>query len=188
MEWDLPKSVKIDNQIFKITDDCDYRMVLDCWNALEDEKLEINERLTCALCIFYDDFEAVCQLEKDNVVKLAEKMKDIINGDNQQAVTVSKKSNPIVNFNKDFPLIVTAMLPILGYDIREKEYLHWWTFLGAFREINSGVYAEVLRIRAKLSKGISLEKNELQFYRENKSIVDIDHELTEEEKEFLFSD
>ena len=79
-------------------------------------------------------------------------------------------------------------MPILGCDIREKDYLHWWTFLSAFREIKEGVYAMVLQIRVKQAKGIPLEKEEQKFYRENKDIIDIEMDLTEEEREFLFSD
>ena len=46
----------------------------------------------------------------------------------------------------------------------------------------------VLQIRVKQAKGIPLEKEEQKFYRENKDIIDIEMELTEEEREFLFSD
>lgn len=187
MSWNLPKSVEISGKKYNITKECDYRVILDCLESLKDYRLDPSEQIICALTIFYDDYLNV--LCCDGEVKLfIEKMVAIIDGDNQSINTTGRKLKPIVDFKKDFPLIASALLPILGYDVRIVDYLHWWTFLGAFREIKEGVYAEVLRIRIKQSKGIALEKDERQFYRENRGIVDLDFELTEDEKEFLCSD
>lgn len=188
MSWNLPKVVEINGEQYSITKECDYRVILDCWKALKDNRLEPNEQITCALTIFYDDNTTILNSDGELLKLFIEKMIDIIDGDSNSTDTQTRKLKPIIDFEKDFPLIVSALLPILGYDIRENKYLHWWTFLGAFREINSGVYAEVLRIRTKKAKGISLDKEENKFYRENRNIIDIDFELTEDEKEFLFSD
>lgn len=188
MSWNLPKSVEINGEQYNITKECDYRVILDCWNVLKDNRLEPNEQVTCALTIFYEDNIKVLSSSGELLKLLIEKMIDVIDGASNSADMHSRKLKPIVDFEKDFSLIVSALLPILGYDIRENKYLHWWTFLGAFREINSGVYAEVLRIRTKKAKGISLDKEENKFYRENRSIIDIDFELADDEKEFLFSD
>jgi hypothetical protein len=163
-------------------------MVLDCYKALKDTELQPNEQLTCALYIFYKDFETISQFDEKELTEAVQKMTDIMDGDRKATGKNSIKLKPVVDFEKDFPLICSSLLPILGYDIREKDYLHWWTFLSAFREIKEGVYAMVLQIRVKQAKGIPLEKEEQKFYRENKDIIDIEMELTEEEREFLFSD
>ena len=186
--WELPKSVEINGKDFQITDDCNFKMVLDCYKALKDTELQPNEQLTCALYIFYKDFETISQFDEKELTEAVQKMTDIMDGDRKATGKNSIKLKPVVDFEKDFPLICSSLLPILGYDIREKDYLHWWTFLSAFREIKEGVYAMVLQIRVKQAKGIPLEKEEQKFYRENKDTVDIEMELTEEEREFLFSD
>lgn len=188
MKWKLPKAVEINGEQYNIAKECDYRVVLDCWGALKDDRLKPNEQIACALTIFYEDFIQISNSDNVPINLLIDRMIDIIDGDGETTDTQRKNPKPIVDFEKDFSLIVSALLPILGYDIRENKYLHWWTFLGAFREIKSGVYAEVLRIRSKKAKGVSLDKEEIKFYRENRNIIDIDFELTDDEKEFLFSD
>ena len=187
--WELPKTITIDGKDYRITDDCDYRVILDCWKSLKNNDLAPIERTTEALFIFCDDFVAISQLGADGYNEATKQMFDIIDGDSKtHSIKSTQYAKPIVDFEKDFPLIVSALLPILNYDIREVKYLHWWTFLSAFREIKDGVYGEVLRIRLKNAKGITLDKDEQKFYRENIELVDIDFELTDEEKEFLFSD
>lgn len=186
--WELPISVEINNKKYSITNNCDFKMVLDCFKALKDVELSPNEQLTCALYIFYKDFQAISQLDEKELQQAVNQMIEIINGDEKNIKKCDKNSKPIVDFEKDFPLICSALLPILGCDIRQKKYLHWWTFLSAFREIKEGVYATVLQIRLKQSKGLGLTKEEQKFYRENKEIVDVEMKLTEDEREFLFSD
>jgi hypothetical protein len=48
MMWNLPLSVEIDGKDYKIRNKCDYRMVLDVINALNDEELEKVYRIQCA--------------------------------------------------------------------------------------------------------------------------------------------
>lgn len=188
MSWNLPKSVEINGEKHNITKECDYRVILDCWNALKDYRLEPNEQITCALTIFYDDYATILNSDSELLKLFIGKMTEIIDGDSSAPTVTGRKLKPIVDFEKDFPLIASALLPVLGYDVRGADYLHWWTFLGAFREIKEGAYASVLRIRTKQARGISLSADEKRFYRENREIVDIDFCLTDDEREFLFSE
>lgn len=188
MTWDLPISVKIGENFYNIRDKCNFKVILDCLEAIKDDTLSDRDRALCALYIFYEDFVKISELSENEINEAVQQMYSIIDGDNKTSEKSKNTSKPIVDFNKDFPLIASALLPILGYDIRSASYLHWWTFLGAFREIKDGVYKVVLQIRTKQSKGIKLEKEERQFYTENKEIIDLPLFLTDEEKEFLFSD
>lgn len=179
MKRELPKFVSVGERTYPLRNGCDYRVVLDCLEALGDARLADNERLACALTIFYDS-----PIDGD-LIALTEKMGEIISC-SVSPPSVGRRNKPTVDFEKDFPLIASALLPILGYDIREERYLHWWTFLGAFREIRNGVYADVLRIRAKRAAGVALTKEEKAFYAQNTHIVDITCDLTDDEREFLF--
>jgi transcription initiation factor TFIIIB Brf1 subunit/transcription initiation factor TFIIB len=60
--------------------------------------------------------------------------------------------------------------------------MHWWTFLGYFNEIGEGLLSTVISIRQKKNKGKNLEKYEQEFYRANKSLIDIKARLTPEEQ------
>ena len=54
--FELPLTITIADEEFGIRDDGDYRMVLDCFSALQDTELPKRERLITALVIFYEGF------------------------------------------------------------------------------------------------------------------------------------
>ena len=58
--YSLPTSVLIEEQEFKIRNNADYRVILDCFDALEDIELDSNMRVYTAMIIFY---EAISELE-----------------------------------------------------------------------------------------------------------------------------
>ena len=67
--YTLPTTVKIRDNDFKIRNKGDFRMVLDCFNALQDANLTQQERVISSLIIFYDDvhsYEDLCVLFKDD--------------------------------------------------------------------------------------------------------------------------
>ena len=55
--------------------------------------------------------------------------------------------------------------------------------MGLFNEIGDGMFAQVIRIRRKRAKHQKLEKEEMEFYRENRNIIDIKRKMSDEEKE-----
>ena len=55
MMWDLPVSVEINGKIHAIRNKCDYRVVLDVISALNDNELTEEEKIKCALIIFYEN-------------------------------------------------------------------------------------------------------------------------------------
>ena len=57
MSWNLPISVEIDGTEYAIRNKCDYRVVLDVIKALNDEDLDMQYRIQCALFIFYGNDE-----------------------------------------------------------------------------------------------------------------------------------
>ena len=71
--WSLPISVEIDGKEYAIRNKCDYRVVLDVISALNDEELEMEYRVECALFIFYEDLTGL----KDVQTAIIEMMKII---------------------------------------------------------------------------------------------------------------
>ena len=55
--WSLPISVEINGKEYAIRNKCDYRVVLDVISALNDEELEMEQRVECALFQFYGNDE-----------------------------------------------------------------------------------------------------------------------------------
>ena len=92
---------------------------------------------------------------------------------------------PIMNWNKDFPMLVAPINRVVGYDIRSVDYMHWWTFVSAYMEIGECTFQTVVGIRNKKQRGKKLEKWEEEFYNENRSKVDLGVDFSNEEEKFL---
>ena len=179
--WDtLPVDVEIDGKKHHIRNNCDYRMVLDVIVALNDESLDQNHRILCALTIFYEDITKIKDFET-----AAKEMMRIINDGEVEEEGSNDSAPPIMNWEQDFKLIAPPINKVLGVEVRSVPYMHWWTFLGGYKEIGECMFQTVINIRSKRQKGKKLESWEQEFYKEHKKIVDLPHKLSKEEQEFL---
>lgn len=182
MMWDLPTSVEIDGLEYKITNKCDYRMVLDVICALNDNELDDERKLRTALYVFYEDITECTDIEK----AIKEMYKIISYGEEDDGNQEQKPK--LMDWEHDFKTLVAPVNKVLGYEIRSVDYLHWYTFLSAYFEIGECQFQTIVSIRSKRMKGKKLENWEQEFYRENKKMVDLPFNLTEEEQDWLDSD
>ena len=182
MMWDLPTSVEIDGVEYKITNKCDYRMVLDVICALNDNELDDEQKVKTALYVFYEDIRPCQNLEK----AIKEMYKIIAYGEEQEENQEQKPK--LMDWEHDFKSLVAPVNRGLGYEFRSVDYLHWYTFLSAYFEIGECQFQTIVSIRSKRMKGKKLENWEQEFYRENKKMVDLPMNLSEEEQEWLESD
>lgn len=183
MIWDLPVAVEIDGKEYAIRNKCDYRVVLDVISALNDEELEMEYRIQCALFIFYEDLTGL----KDLQAAIMEMIKIINLG---KETTEDEQNKPqLMDWEHDFTQIAPPISRVLGYSVRDtNHYTHWFDFIGAYMEIGDCTFANIISIRNKRMRGKKLEDWEQEFYRENKKIIDLPHKLTDEEQEWLDSD
>lgn len=91
----------------------------------------------------------------------------------------------LMDWEQDAPLIMPAVNKVAGKEIRQLEYLHWWTFLGYYMEIGESQFSTVVSIREKLAKKKKLEKYEKDYYRQNKATVDLKKKISSEELDAL---
>ena len=184
--FDLPKSVEISGEEIPIR--YDFRSILDILCAVNDPELTEEDKTVVALSIFYPDIDRIEDLEE-----AVKQLLLFINGGEED---VSRSNDPqLVDWEKDAPRIIPAVNKVLGYETRAVEYdlennaggVHWYTFLGAYMEIGDCLFAQVVRIRDKIRRNKKLEKDEREWYRKNRNLVDIKKKLTDEEAEFLQS-
>lgn len=191
MMWSLPIAVEIDGKEYAIRNKCDFRVVLDVISSLNDEELEMEYRIECALFQFYgndelDTVEKVLTSLNDIQIAIVEMMK-IINLGKEE--TDEEHKPKLMDWKHDFQQIAPPISRVLGYSVRDaKNYTHWYDFIGAYMEIGDCTFANIISIRNKRMKGKKLEDWEQEFYRENKKIIDLPHKLTDEEQEWLDSD
>lgn len=87
-----------------------------------------------------------------------------------------------MDWQQDFPLIVAPVNKVLGEEVRAMRYLHWWTWNTAYTEIGDCMFAQVVNIRRKKSKGEKLDKSEQEFYRKNRHLIDFQKQYTEQDE------
>ena len=181
--YTLPYSVEIEGKTLPIRNDCDFRVVLDVIEALNDNDLTEEEKYRCALFIFYgDEIWNVLNLEE-----AIEKMFIVINC-GEKSDEPSKKPK-LMDWHHDFSLLAPPISKVLGYDVRTPhKFTHWWTFVGGYMEIGDCSFSNVVSIRSKKAKGRKLDKSEEEFYRENRNLVDFPVQISREEQEILDSD
>ena len=176
MTYELPKSVSICGKSLDIRSD--FRAILDIIAALNDPELSEQEKLAAALEIFYVHPE---DIPHDGGQKAAEAVMWFISGGTDE--TGGKTARKVMDWEQDFSYIVAPINRVLGYEIRECDYLHWWTFLSAYYEIGECVFSNIVSLRMKKNKGKKLEKWEKEFYLENKQIIDLKERISSSQLE-----
>lgn len=183
MMWDLPIEVEINGKSHPIRNKCDYRVVLDVICALNDTELTDEEKVKCALFIFYDDISAIDDF--DTAIK---EMFRIINGGEEQEENQEQKPQ-LMDWEHDFSQLAPPISRVLGYDVRTpNKYTHWYSFLGGYMEIGECTFSTIVSIRSKRAKGKKLDKWEEEYLREHRKMVELPRKLTQEEQDFLDSD
>ena len=167
--FELPTKLTIVDEEFGIRDDGDFKMVLDCFSALQDEELPKKNRLITAVVIFYDGFsldnvfDYLDTEEKWN--SAIEQMYDFFNCG--QSNIGNRSHAKLVDWEQDNHLIASAINKVANTEIRSVDYMHWWTFMGHYISVGESVLATVVQIRSKMVEGKKLEKHEQEFKRKN---------------------
>lgn len=175
--YDLPTTATIGGATYDIRSD--YRAVLDVMQVMADPEITDGERAATALAIFYPDAEAMPVRDLREAI---EWLYWFVGGGEEPASTRKPR---VMDWEQDFPLIAAPVNRVLGYEVRSCEYLHWWSFLSAYREIGECTFAQVVSIRKKRLAGKKLEAHEQKFYSENRSLVDLKRHETKAEAELF---
>ena len=167
--YEIPTQVYIEEQSYAIRNQGDYRMVLDCFSALNDNELSKEERLFSSLIIFYEAFEdlnSIIVLPQESLECFIQEMYRFFNGGQDTSVGAELRYN-LLDWDKDSQLVCSGINKVAGKEIRSEAYLHWWTFLSYYMAIGEGPLSTVLSIRHKIVENKKLEKYEKEFRRNN---------------------
>lgn len=187
--YGIPTSVQVGEQSYHVRKDGDFRMVLDCFLALEDKELTNEEKKYAAMIIFYDGMETVSDLNQfSDITEAYNEMVKFFNCGQIEPVGIQTHYKSI-DWELDEQLICSAVNKVAGSEVRTLPYLHWWTFMGYFMAIGNSCLATVVSIRGKIAKGKKLEKWERDFKRDNERYFMFNPSQTamaEQEAEELF--
>lgn len=173
MNIDLPTTLEVDGIEHPIRSD--FRDALECFSTINDEELTESERSFCVLFILFKDFSKI-----QNYAKAIEKASWFLSA----GISHNKELPKLMDWEQDFDLIVPAVNRVLGYECRSVEYLHWWTFTGAYMEMGEGRFHSVVSIRSKMRKGKKLEDFEQEYYRENRDVIDLKSQFSQKKDDF----
>lgn len=176
--YSLPVTIKIRDNEFRIRNNGDYRVVLDCFSALQDVELSEEERVISSLVIFYEDINEYADINtlfttEEDLTQAINEMFNFFNCG--QKNVGAKQDYKLIDWNEDAQMICSAVNNISHTEIRAVEYCHWWTFMGYYTSIGESVLSTVVGIRNKVAKGKKLEKYEQDFKKENPQYFSFDY-------------
>ena len=174
--WELPTSINIDGTDYEIR--TDFRAILDILTMCQDPELPNEAKARGLIEILYVDYEAILKLDKEHLKEAIDKANAFIDC----GIKADDGKHPrLMDWETDAPVLIPAINNVAGKEIRAMPYVHWWTFMGWYLEIKEGLFSQILSIRQKKAKGKKLEKYEMEFYRNNRKLIDLEPKKTEEE-------
>lgn len=181
--YEIPTYIQLGEQSYAIREQGDYRMVLDCFKALNDDELSIRERIYSSLIIFYDGMEDVEDLDKFEDINEAIKAMYVFFNCGGELIEEIKQTPKLIDWEHDEQLICSAINKVAGQEIRSIPYIHWWTFMGWYLAIGESPLSHIVGIRHKLATNQKLEKHEKKFQQENPQYFMMEF-MTEEDREY----
>lgn len=173
MNYGLPTEVNVGGVRHEIRSD--YRAVLDILTALADCELTNTDKVAVMLKIFYKKMPA----DIDDAIR---QCFDFINCGQPE----NRRPQPkLMDWEQDFPMIAGAVNQVAGQEVRAAPYMHWWTFMGYYSNIGDCMFAQVVAIRKKLKQHKKLDKEEKEFYINNRELIDIPDKTTTAEDELI---
>lgn len=178
--YSIPKSIIIQDKEFAIREDGDYRMVLDCFNALNDIELSEQYRVFTALIIFYEELNDFNDLSLYNMYleDMVREMYKFMNCGEENPV--SNNNVKLIDWELDSQLICSAINKVANTEIRAVPYCHWWTFMGYYNAIGESALSNIVGIRNKIARGKKLEKHESEFKRNNPQYFNRNYQTIEQ--------
>ncbi len=172
--WSLPTSLTVGGTQVAIR--ADFRQVLAVLQCLEDETLPLFARWRKALRLFY--CAPIAEADR------AQAMEELCG-----FISCYQKGKPgprLMSWSHDAHLIAAQINQVAGREVRQEQFLHWWTFLGYFHAIGPGPFSQVVAIREKLRTGKALDDEEQQFYSKNPAMIRLpDSYSVQQEKAYL---
>lgn len=181
MIGELPTKLTIGGKDYAIRSD--FRNILRIFEALEDDELKDNDKLYIVLARMYTDFNRMPRECYEEAYKEACRFMECHDR------SEDKKNPQLINWEKDEHMIFPAINAVAGCEVRTVQYMHWWTFLGYFENVdNECLWSFVLSIRQKRAKGKKLEKHEREFFNNNRDLCTVQFKQKSKKPEDTLAD
>ena len=169
-QWQLPETAEIGGKVYNLN--TDFRDIIEIMQYLDDPDKPEYFRWQIAMALFYEG-----EIPKEHHREAMEYMASFIAYGNEGA----KPGPKLLDWSQDAGAIIADVNKVAGTEVRAQPHVHWWTFLSYFGAIGEGQLSTIVSIRDKLRKGKKLEKWEQEYYRNNKSRIDLAKKYSAEE-------
>lgn len=138
----LPSSVVVSGKEYILR--TDYRNVLDAFTVFNDPDLTNAEKWFTVVYMMFEELPSYEALEEAIIdgFDIKEAMKGLqwffSAGKQEQKTDVRKP--PSFDWEQDEQMIFSAVNHVAGFEVRNADELHWWTFLSYFNEIGEGLF------------------------------------------------
>ena len=165
----LPRALEVGGKQYKIR--TDYRVILRVLAAATDPELTDEDKILVCFANIYEDWRSI---PREDLQEAYEKALHFIESGRHS----ERKGSKLMDWTRDEDLIFPAINQAAGKEVRELDYLHWYTFMGYFQSIDrESLFGTVLHVRQKRQKHKKLEGWEQEFYNNNRELCDLkDHE------------
>lgn len=174
----LPQKLIVNGVKYDIRSD--FRDYLTIFQCLSDPDFSYQEKIDVMIRILYVDWDTIPDADIEEALEQAIWFLDC--GETQADNAHPVPATILFDWEQDEQLIFAAVNHVAGKEIRECEYVHFWTFISYFHEIGEGLFSTVIHIREKKKKG-KLDKSEKEFYRKNKNLIDLKKRYSKEQME-----
>lgn len=161
-QWQLPETAEIGGTVYNLN--TDFRDIIEIMQYLDDPDRPEYLRWQIAMALFYEG-----EIPKEHHLEAMEYLASFI----AYSSVESKPGSRLLDWDQDAGVIIADVNKVAGIEVRELPHVHWWTFLSWFAAIGEGQLSTIVSIRDKLRKGKKLEKWEREYYRNNKSRIDL---------------
>lgn len=158
--YQLPVTARIGGRLLHLR--ADFRNVLEIFSWLERQELPQYLRWRIAVELFYEE-----KIEKAELTEAMEYLARFLRAGEEE----SPGGLRLFSWEQDARHIIAGVNKAAGQELRQAEFVHWWTFLSWFHAIGEGSFLTLVSIRDKLARGKKLESWEQEFYRQNKEQV-----------------
>lgn len=186
---EYPEFAEIDGVQYKIN--TDYRVALNCFDAIEDENLnDISRAFAIITLLFGYKNEETGEIEgvPDNTNEALRIADKYLRCGNENASTSNTKKD--MDFNYDMKYIKASFLSDYGIDLDEVEHMHYWKFC----DLIGGLTEQSVLSKVRDLRNTDLNdykdakiKSKLQIAMKNVELPQKKYNATDEDIEFLKS-
>lgn len=168
--WTLPKTAMIGGREYKLR--CDFRDVLKIFSYFGDPDLADVLKWQIALFLFYEE-----EIPQEHRYEAMAFLADFITCGKKE----TKAAPRLLDWEQDANIIIGEVNRVAGCEIREKPFIHWWTFLSYFHAIGEGQLSFIVSLRQKRLRREKLSEWEQRYYAENRDVVELKPKYSREE-------